>query len=104
MISSIFVQRIDWNGITVEISYEPNWLNMAAHTGAAMAHLEIRSVAPQDAPLPMTETGYKSHFVPASDVIEMGGPVAYVRAWLDSDAATKVWKDQQEAARQFSLF
>ena len=104
MISSIFVQRIDWHGITVEISYEHNWLNMAAHTGAAMAHLTLQSVAPENAPLPMTETGYRSHFVPASDVTEMGGPVTYARAWLDSEAASKIWKDQQEAARQLSFF
>ena len=26
MISGIFIQRIDWKGITVEISYEPNWM------------------------------------------------------------------------------
>lgn len=103
MISSIFVQRIDWNGIIVEISYEPQWLNMTDLAGKAMAHLAIRSVAPERAPLPITETGYLSHFVLACEVTEQGGPNAYVRAWLDSMAASKIWKDQQEAARQMSF-
>ena len=104
MISGIFVQRTDWNGITVEISYEPQWLNMTDLAGEAMAHLAIRSVAPERAPLPITETGYLSHFVLASDVIKQGGAITYVRALLDSMAASKIWKDQQEVARQMSFF
>lgn len=104
MISGIFVQRTNWNGITVEISYQPQWLNMTELAGEAMAHLAIRSVAPECAPLPITETGYLSHFVLACEVTEQGGPNAYVRAWLDSMAASKIWKDQQEAGRQMSFF
>lgn len=103
MICGVFVQRIDWNGITLEISYEPNWLNTEKN-GIPIAHLEIRSLHPEDAVLPVTDTGYRSHFVPASKVIDLGGPIGYVRTWLDKAAQSKEWKTYQERARQLSFF
>jgi hypothetical protein len=33
-----------------------------------------------------------------------GGPVAYVREWLDRLAQSAGWKKQEEAARQLCLF
>lgn len=104
MISRIFVQRIDWNGITVEVSYEADWLNLAKEQGSPVAHLQIRSVSPERAELPISETGYKSHFPPMSDVIAHGGPITYVREWLDEAATTEAWKTHQSQTRQFSLF
>ena len=73
MISRIFVQRIDWRGITVEISYEPEWLGgLAEAFGEPLAHLQVRSVSPERAALPVTETGYKSAFI-AGSVITLEG-------------------------------
>ena len=40
--------RIDWNGIAIEIRYEPHWLGM--DIGFDTAHLEIESIAPERAP------------------------------------------------------
>jgi orotate phosphoribosyltransferase len=54
--------------------------------------------------LPITETGYLSHFVAADAIDEAGGPVAYVVAWLDRAAQDKEWKSRIEAQRQLSLF
>lgn len=104
MISAVFVQRIDWNGIVVEIAYEPDWLGMTALYGEAMAHLQVSSVSPERAPLPITETGYRSHFLPAAAVIESGGPVAYVRSWLEEAEKCPAWKEQQDASRQLAFF
>jgi hypothetical protein len=39
-----------------------------------------------------------------SDVTEIGGPVAFVLAWLDHEAEDAAWKAQQAAARQLTLF
>ena len=101
MNTAIFTQRIDWNGIAIEVRWEPAWLTFAGHP---LGHLQIQSVAPECAPLPITETGYRSHFIPACDVIADGGPLAYARAWLDHEAATPAWKSQAEGARQGTLF
>jgi hypothetical protein len=52
----------------------------------------------------MTETGYRSHFCGTPLIDDEGGPVAFVRAWLDHAADTPEWKAKEAAARQFSLF
>lgn len=93
-----------WNGVTISISYEPRWLSLADDYGLDTAHLEIEAIAPERAPLPITETGYRSHFTTANPVAAMGGPVALVRAWLDEEAATPAWRRQADADRQLTLF
>ncbi len=42
MTRNIETFRTDWNGITLEIRWEPNWLNI--DTGIDPAHLEIESI------------------------------------------------------------
>jgi len=54
--------------------------------------------------LPVTETGYRSHFVPREEVEALGGPVAYARAWLDHAARSPAWAAHMAASRQLSLF
>ncbi len=85
--------RTDWNGISIEIRYESNWLSISA--GFDTAHLEIESIAPERAHLPITDTGYRSHFTSPDTVIAYGGPVAFVEAWPD---------DNRGDAAQLSLF
>ncbi|MDV6333157.1 hypothetical protein [Asticcacaulis sp. 201] len=97
---TITTQTIDWQGITLSVSYEADYLNISRHSGFATAHLQVQAPVP----LPFTETGYRSHFLPAEEVDELGGPVAYVLAWLDEAAQSPAWRKQQEAARQLSLF
>ena len=105
MISRIFTQRIDWRGITVEISYEPEWLGgLAEAFGEPLAHLQVRSVSPERAALPVTETGYRSAFIAGSVITLEGGPVAFVRDWLDEAANDPAWKSAQDEARQLALF
>lgn len=105
MITNVFVQRIEWNGITVEISYEPNWMGgLTEAFGEPLAHLQIQSVSPERAALPVTETGYRSAFVAGSVITLEDGPVAFVRDWLDEAANDPTWKFAQDAARQLALF
>lgn len=81
MIPSIHVSRIDWQGATVEIRYEPSYSPaMDSCYGRSMAHIELHVISPDGAKLPVTDTGYRSHFVPNSAVIEAGGAISYVRA------------------------
>lgn len=88
-----------WQGIALVIRYEVRWLDTEATN---VAHLEVESEG--RVRLPITETGYRSHFVPASEVAEAGGPVAYATAWLDDMAQSREWVRYAEASRQLSLF
>lgn len=82
--------KIIWRGIGIEITFTPQRFGMANH-------IELRSDG--NAPLPVTETGYRSHFVPVGAVAEYGGMVAFVIGWLDHEAARSGW-----SGAQLSLF
>jgi len=69
-----------------------------------VAHLQVRSIYPTDVPLPITETGYRSHFIAASAIAAAGGPVAYVDVWLTAESDTPAWRKCESSARQFALF
>lgn len=90
--------RLKWQGIEIEATYTPRkW--------GAIAHLQIRSIAPAGAPLPITSTGYRSHFHQPGIVEAHGGDVvAQVTAWLDEEATRRDWRAHVEAARQGELF
>lgn len=95
---------IDWQGIALSVSYAPSYLGLGGTSGYAVAHLQVWAVKPERAALPITETGYRSHFLHPSFVEEAGGPVTYVLAWLDAEAQTPAWRQRAVRARQLSLF
>lgn len=68
--------QLAWKGQGITIRWAPNW------SVGIIAHLEI--VTADRKAHPISETGYKSHFCPREQVEEMGGPVAFVTAWLES--------------------
>lgn len=76
---------------------------LAAKWGAA--HLEIESVRPERAPLPITGTGYLSHFHQPGTIEAPGGDiVAQIIAWLQQEAAKTEWRAHFERSRQGKLF
>jgi hypothetical protein len=89
---------IDWQGIALSVSFEAEWLG----AGGCIAHLQVETT--ERTPLPITRTGYRSHFVPLAEVETAGGPVAYVRAWLEEESSSEEWRSHVEVARQGSLF
>ncbi|MBB92998.1 MAG: hypothetical protein CML68_04450 [Rhodobacteraceae bacterium] len=91
-----------WNGIQLEISWEPNWLGLEDLYEIAAAHLQVRSSGSEL--LPITETGYRSHFTSRAAVEAARGPVEYVLAWLDAAADSPAWHRKTAAARQLTLF
>ena len=99
----IEIFRIDWNDISIEIRWEPNWLNLTS-SGYDTAHLEIESIAPERTPLPITETGFRSHFTSQETVAAYGGPVAFVEAWLETESQAPDWRTREQERRQYSLF
>lgn len=95
---------LEWRGIRIEIEYRPDYSRAFREIqGHPLAHLELRSVAPPKQRLPVTETGYLSHFTTPDVIDEAGGPVAFARAALDAAADTDAWRAQEAAARQYSL-
>lgn len=91
--------RFMWQGIEIEAIYTPR------DFCGVIAHLAIRSVEPEGAPLPITSTGYLSHFHRMGTVEAHGGDVvAQVTAWLDEEAAKPAWAAYVERSRQLRLF
>ena len=82
--------------IRIEVAYSPK-LHIYDHLG-------IRSVQPERAPLPITETGYRSHYLALGAVEEFGGPVAVTKKLLDEAATSPEWLAHLASARQGSLF
>lgn len=102
---SIVTQAFDWHGITVSVEFEADWLGAAARGSRfPVAHLAVRAVAPERARLPITETGYRSHFLAQGEVEAAGGPAAYARAWLDCMAQSREWVAYERDSRQLMLF
>jgi hypothetical protein len=98
--------RKNWNGPNGQIEIEIRWIAdyVSFDDGQSMAHLEVESVKPKHAPLPITETGYRSHFINRINVDHMGGPEAYVEAWIDEMSRTQAWRETASASRQLALF
>lgn len=97
--------------------YEIDWLNPLSneriririthareYLSSGSDHLEIESIKPKRAPLPITETGYRSHFLPALDLINAGGPVTFVTAWIAQEAKGKAWTKAALVKAQGDLF
>ncbi len=96
------LHRFDWNSTLLEVTYEPQWLPHHI-LGDDLAHIQVRSIHPTDAPLPITETGYRSHFIAASAIADAGGPFAFVDTWLTVESDSRAWREREQSARQLSL-
>ena len=80
--------EIEWQGIRICIRYAPVKWNV-------ISHIEIESIEPARAPLPITPTGYLSNHIPiGSGLPHCGGPpFMLVRRFPRSSdhAATSTW-------------
>jgi hypothetical protein len=94
-VSAPITTMLIWNGIKIIVTHRPN------HCGE-IDHIELTSE--NRVPLPVTETGYRSHFVPERQVEPYGSALAYVQAWLDHEAMKPQWRAYVAASRQMSLF
>jgi len=92
------VYRFTWQNIEIETRYKPRDM------GNIIAHLEIETINPQRVQLPMTETGYRSHFHAIGTIEAYGGDVVqYVTDWLNEEAKRKKWLKYTETIRQREL-
>ena len=86
--------EITWEGITVTVSHCSNWLN------SDFDHNEVRAKER----LPITTTGYRSHFIHSNELALFASPEDFVRQWLDHSAADKAWLQYLKDSQQLSLF
>jgi hypothetical protein len=101
---SIEVHALHWRGVDIEITFERDWLSIAREHDLAAAHLTVTAILPKRAPLPITESGYRSHFLHFEEVDQAGGPTAYVETWLNDMARSREWLAYETVGRQLSLF
>ena len=85
---------IVWQGITVELTCVFEW------PIETFCHIEVCC----DQRLPITETGYKSHFMPMVQLNEYEGYVDFVRDWLEDASRDVAWRAYVETSRQGDLF
>ena len=94
--SAPITSQIVWCDIAVEITFHSHrWKS-------DFDHVELRIEVGRI--IPVTETGYRSHFLPAGIVDEYDGHEGFVRAWLDHEAENSDWKKREAASRQMTLF
>lgn len=90
----LFTQTIVWQEIPIIVSCICEWpIN-------DFCHIEIRC----EQRLPITETGYKSHFMLLEYLDGYDSYVEFVVAWLNEDAKSKEWQTFTEQSRQGNLF
>ncbi len=89
------IYKLIWQGIEIELWHTPRY-------AANMDHIAVHSK--DCAPLPITETGYKSIFILPERLCEYGDPIELVKPWLDEEAKSQSWQLAQDQGRQMSLF
>lgn len=87
-------QSIVWQDIHIEVTFE------AQSFSESWCHLQVKA----DQPLPITETGYRSHFMHVEELTGYDDHISYLIAWLDHASTSKEWKRHVEQSRQGNLF
>lgn len=89
-------RTIQWVGRDIRLSYTPRWATQ-------IDHVEMHAL--DGAALPVTETGYRSHFFgPVDPILMMEVVETMMRDWMDSEAAKPAWQEYLNVAQQLSLF
>lgn len=99
------VFTINWQGYEIQISYAASAYKAFERIyGYGMSHIELETLTPERAALPITETGYRSIHIAAPQLEEAGGVEAMIINALDEAAQKREWKEAELARRQLSLF
>ena len=90
--------KLIWRDVTCRVRHTPNYISRG------WTHIEIIVVKPKGAPLPITETGYRSHFLDEELLSKAGGPVTFFLDWIEREAKSKAWAKNEFKWRQGDLF
>ncbi len=96
--------EFDWRDLVMIKPVRVRVTHSRDYLGQGQDHIEVESLVPKKAPLPITDTGYRSHFLSPLDLVNDGGPVTFVTAWLDREAKSRDWQKRQTARSQGDLF
>lgn len=90
--------KFEWRGVTARVRHTPNYLSKG------WSHIELIVLTPKGAPLPITQTGYLSHFLGAELLARSGGPVRFFLDWIEREAKSKSWASAEFKWKQGDLF
>lgn len=90
--------KLVWRDVACRVRHTPNYLSKG------WSHIEIVVLKPKGAPLPITETGFRSHFLGYDELQRAGGPVRFFLDWIEREAASKQWSKAEFKWRQGDLF
>lgn len=93
----IVTHKIEWHDILLVIHEQHDYL------WPGQSHIEVYVVRPKHAVIPITQTGYRSHFIDTEDLSLAGGAIAFITNWLDREAVCKKWQPADLEARQLKL-
>lgn len=79
--SDFQIHEIRWQNIDIQITHKPRCYQI-------VSHIEVRS----NEVLPITNTGYRSIFLPPEVIEQAGGPISVVMQMLEEDATSQQWK------------
>ena len=79
------VAKLVWRDITCRVRHTPNYISKG------WSHIEIIVLTPKGAPIPITATGYRSHFLDQELLVEAGGPVTFFLDWIERESRTRQW-------------
>ena len=91
-------ERFTWRGIEMTATHTRDWLSNG------WSHLELRVMTPKGILVPITTTGYLSHFTEEDIVKAAGGPAAFFLAWLERETHSKPYKAALAKWQQLDLF
>ncbi|WP_375207526.1 hypothetical protein [Hyphococcus sp.] len=94
--NTVINTTMEWQGRTIRLTYDPD-------TYEIVDHLVIQ--AEDGLPLPITETGYRSHFFgPMKPSLTASEIKTLVCEWLDHEAKSSDWQKYEAEHKQLSLF
>ena len=88
------MSTLTWEGISITLSHHTQ------RFGGPFDHLELHAKER----LPVTETGYRSHFIHPKELALWDSPEAFVLDWLNDAARHPDWQAYRQQSRQLSLF
>lgn len=91
--------EVVWEGIRIRAEFSPNYYGSGDYK---VAHLQLHVLSPEGHPLPVTETGYRSHF--ADYICPVDQVEQHVLNWLDEEALKPEWHRHLNNYNQRELF
>lgn len=89
--------KLVWRDITCRVRHTPDYLSKG------WSHIEVKVLQPKGAPLPITDTGYPSHFLGHDELQRAGGAVRFFLDRIKREAASKQWARAEFKWRQGDL-